>query len=49
MSSVGEAEGCNELEERFSDEQWAAAANVRWPRPAPLTWSAGDFAAHRDS
>ncbi|MFE4960317.1 ATP-dependent endonuclease [Streptomyces sp. NPDC056653] len=49
VSFVGEAEGYNELEELFSDEQWAVAANARWPRLAPLTWSAGDFAAHRDS
>ncbi|MFD9721168.1 ATP-dependent endonuclease [Streptomyces sp. NPDC059076] len=49
VSYVGEAEGYNELEELFSDKQWANAANTRWPRSAPLTWNTEDFAAHRDS
>lgn len=47
VSFLGEAEGYNELEELFSDEQWAAAANTRWPCPAPRTWNASDFAVHR--
>ncbi|MET8754712.1 hypothetical protein ABZW32_32145 [Streptomyces sp. NPDC004667] len=47
VSYVGEAAGYNELEELFSDEQWAAAANARWPRAAPLVWEASDFAEHR--
>ncbi|WLQ45620.1 hypothetical protein P8A22_37980 (plasmid) [Streptomyces laculatispora] len=49
VAYVGEALGFNELEELFTDERWAAAANLRWPRPAPLTWSAADFTAHRDT
>ncbi|WP_328545504.1 hypothetical protein [Streptomyces platensis] len=44
---VGEAEGFNELEELFTDQQWATAANAHWPRPTPQTWTAGDFTAHR--
>lgn len=38
-----------EIEEIFSDEQWAAAANDSWPRAdAPTrTWMADDFNAHR--
>lgn len=48
VSYVGEAEGYNELEELFSDDQWAHAANTHWPRPAPQTWQADDFTAHRD-
>ncbi|MFD3468122.1 ATP-dependent endonuclease [Streptomyces sp. NPDC058682] len=47
VSYVGEAEGYNELEELFSDDQWAHAANTHWPRPAPHTWQADDFTAHR--
>ncbi|MFI1191250.1 ATP-dependent nuclease [Streptomyces californicus] len=47
VAYVGEALGFNELEELFTDERWATAANQRWPRPAPLTWSAEDFTAHR--
>ncbi|MFD7913557.1 ATP-dependent endonuclease [Streptomyces sp. NPDC059752] len=47
VSYVGEAEGYNELEELFSDDQWAHAANIHWPRPAPQTWQADDFTAHR--
>jgi putative ATP-dependent endonuclease of OLD family len=47
VSYVGEAQGYNELEELFTDGQWAAAANARWARPAPHIWSGDDFAAHR--
>ncbi|OEJ21644.1 hypothetical protein AS594_39700 [Streptomyces agglomeratus] len=47
VSYVGETLGFNELEELFTDEQWATAANTRWPRPYPETWSAADFTAHR--
>ncbi|MFD7127327.1 MULTISPECIES: ATP-dependent endonuclease [Streptomyces] len=47
VAYVGEALGFNELEELFTDERWATAANLRWPRPAPLTWNAEDFTAHR--
>ncbi|QYA98963.1 hypothetical protein KZO11_38150 [Streptomyces anulatus] len=47
VAYVGEALGFNELEELFTDERWAAAANLRWPRPAPRTWNAEDFTAHR--
>lgn len=46
VSYVGEAEGFNELEELFSDEQWAATANTHWPR-SHTPWEPGDFAAHR--
>lgn len=35
VAYVGEALGFNELEELFTDERWATAANLRWPRPAP--------------
>ncbi|MFF5976934.1 ATP-dependent endonuclease [Streptomyces sp. NPDC012769] len=48
VSYVGEADGYNELEELFSDEQWATAVNIHWPRPSPQTWQADDFTAHRD-
>lgn len=48
VSYVGEAQGRNELEELFTDEQWATAANKLWPRSAPQTWSGDDFEAHRD-
>ncbi|MCX5402382.1 ATP-dependent endonuclease [Streptomyces sp. NBC_00102] len=48
VSYVGEAEGHNELEELFSNEQWTTAANALWPKPAPLTWHPDDFKAHRD-
>jgi hypothetical protein len=44
---VGEAEGYNELEELFTDTQWAAAANMHWPRPQSSAWTAEDFTAHR--
>ncbi|MGW2818899.1 ATP-dependent nuclease [Streptomyces sp. NPDC001415] len=44
---VGEAEGYNELEELFTDAQWAAAANTHWPRPQGSTWAPEDFAVHR--
>ncbi|MFF1263562.1 ATP-dependent endonuclease [Streptomyces sp. NPDC058321] len=47
VSYVGEADGLNELEELFSDEQWAAAANAQWPREPGSPWTAGDFEAHR--
>jgi putative ATP-dependent endonuclease of the OLD family len=47
VSYVGEADGLNELEELFTDEQWAAAANTHWPRLPGNPWSSGDFAAHR--
>ncbi|AOT57238.1 MULTISPECIES: ATP-dependent nuclease [Streptomyces] len=48
VSYVGEADGYNELEELFSDKQWATAANALWPRPAPQAWRPEDFEAHRD-
>ncbi|MFH8574026.1 ATP-dependent nuclease [Streptomyces sp. NPDC017993] len=47
VTYVGEAEGFNELEELFTDQQWATAANDHWPRPAPQAWTAQDFAALR--
>ncbi|MFE9046248.1 ATP-dependent endonuclease [Streptomyces sp. NPDC007818] len=48
VSYVGEAEGYNELEELFSNEQWTKAANTLWPKPASQTWHPDDFEAHRD-
>ncbi|MFB6819670.1 ATP-dependent endonuclease [Streptomyces sp. NPDC056347] len=48
VSYVGEADGYNELEELFSNEQWTTAANTLWPKPAPRTWHPDDFEAHRD-
>ncbi len=40
-----------EIEDVFSDEQWAAAANERWPRDGEneltTTWEASDFNQHR--
>lgn len=47
VSYVGETDDLNELEELFTDEQWAAAANVHWPRPQGQHWTSGDFTAHR--
>ncbi|MCX5602964.1 hypothetical protein OOK29_33005 [Streptomyces phaeochromogenes] len=46
---VGEAEGYNELEELFTDAQWAAAANTHWPRPQGSGWTPEDFTTHRES
>lgn len=38
----------NEVEEIFTDEQWAAAANAKWPRSeSGSTWSSEHFAHHR--
>ncbi|WP_308020022.1 hypothetical protein [Streptomyces sp. SP2-10] len=48
VTYVGEADGFNELEELFTDAQWAAAANTHWPRPADSQWTPEHFAAHRD-
>ncbi|MGW1543281.1 ATP-dependent nuclease [Streptomyces sp. NPDC002309] len=45
---VGEGQGYNELEELFTDAQWAAAANTHWPRPQGTLWTAEDFTAHRE-
>jgi hypothetical protein len=47
VSYVGEADGFNELEELFTDGQWAAAANTHWPRPTDSEWTTEHFAAHR--
>ncbi|GGY73103.1 ATP-dependent nuclease [Streptomyces xanthochromogenes] len=47
VTYVGEADGFNELEELFTDVQWAAAANTHWPRPTGSHWTTGHFAAHR--
>ncbi len=40
----------NEIEDVFSDEQWAAAANRSWPRVDAETrlWSIADFKEHRE-
>jgi putative ATP-dependent endonuclease of OLD family len=42
---LGEAQRANELEELFSDEQWARVANAEWPRAGD--WSPEHFAEHR--
>ena len=43
----------NEIEDVFSNDQWAAAANALWPRDnddaSSTVWSADDFAALRTS
>ncbi|MFJ4031547.1 ATP-dependent nuclease [Streptomyces griseoluteus] len=44
---IGEADGFNELEELFTDDQWATAANTHWMRPEGVRWTAEDFTAHR--
>jgi putative ATP-dependent endonuclease of OLD family len=40
-----------EIEDVFTDAQWAAAANQSWPRDDSdtQTWTAADFAGHRGS
>lgn len=38
----------NELEELFTDTQWAEAANRYWPRNDGVKWSAEQIAAWRD-
>ncbi|WP_405942825.1 ATP-dependent nuclease [Streptomyces sp. NBC_00207] len=48
VSYIGEAQGYRELEELFTDGQWAAAANRHWPRSARQNWSPDDFAVHRN-
>ncbi|MFC9680830.1 ATP-dependent endonuclease [Streptomyces sp. NPDC056948] len=47
VTYVGEAEGFNELEELFTDTQWATAANTHWPRPAGESWTEEHFTAYR--
>ncbi|MGQ4361744.1 hypothetical protein ACN6LD_003261 [Streptomyces sp. SAS_272] len=47
VSYVGEADGFNELEELFTDAQWATAANAHWPQPTGSQWTTEHFAAHR--
>lgn len=37
----------NELEDLFSDEQWAATANEKWPRNDGREWSPEDFVSLR--
>jgi putative ATP-dependent endonuclease of OLD family len=41
----------NEIEDIFTDEQWATAANRSWPHIDADTrpWSAADFAQHREA
>lgn len=39
--------GARELEDLFSDEQWAAAANRHWPRDDGDEWTVQEFAALR--
>ncbi|MGP9693326.1 ATP-dependent nuclease [Brachybacterium sp. AOP25-B2-12] len=38
----------NEIEDVFTDSQWAAAADISWPRMDGRPWSPGDFSQHRD-
>ncbi|MGW7786098.1 ATP-dependent nuclease [Streptomyces tricolor] len=47
VTYIGEADGFNELEELFTDTQWATAANTHWPRPAGEQWTAEHFTVHR--
>jgi hypothetical protein len=37
----------NELEELYSDAQWAETVNAEWPRTDGCTWAADDIAALR--
>lgn len=39
--------GDNELEDTFSDEQWAQVANAEWPRNEGATWTPADVLALR--
>jgi hypothetical protein len=39
--------GTRELEDCFSDAQWAACANREWPRVDGRPWAESDFAPHR--
>lgn len=39
--------GPHELEELFSDDQWASAANVHWPRDDGVSWTAEAVSAVR--
>jgi putative ATP-dependent endonuclease of the OLD family len=39
----------NELEELYSDDQWAAAANAEWPRQDGRPWTTNQIAALRGS
>ncbi len=41
--------GSRELEDLFTDEQWAKAANRHWPRDDGVDWLSADFAALRNS
>jgi hypothetical protein len=41
--------GKRELEDTFTDDQWAAVANHNWKRTDGLEWSADDFATLRSS
>lgn len=45
--STCELVGENELEDVFSDEQWADVANADWPRMDGAAWTPGDIAALR--
>lgn len=40
--------GDRELEDLFSDEQWAGVANREWPREDGAAWTPADFARLRD-
>jgi len=41
--------GVREFEDTFSDAQWAACANLNWPRSDGEKWSEEHFQSHRDS
>lgn len=45
--STCELVGENELEDVFSDQQWANVANADWPRSQGATWTPADIAALR--
>lgn len=40
--------GTKELEDLFSDDQWAATANANWPRADQRPWTKADFGALRN-
>jgi putative ATP-dependent endonuclease of OLD family len=41
--------GTRELEDLFSDAQWATAANAHWPKSSPDPWTVNEFASMRAS
>lgn len=47
--STCELVGKNELEDVFSDQQWAHVANTEWPRTSGAIWTPADVAALRST